>query len=317
MLAMAGQLPPSASGAWAYELKWDGMRALATVQPGGGLALVTRTGADATARFPEIARLDGLGPPEGSVLDGEIVVLDDAGRPSFAALAPRISARHGAAPGRPAAAPRAATFVVFDVLRRGAAPVLQLPYDDRRALLQDLLVPSSRVVVGESFDDGEALLAATAEAGLEGVVAKRRTSAYRPGVRSGDWVKVPHRGTASYVVGGWKTRRSAPGRLASLLVGTPVGDGLLRYDGAVGSGLDGATASVLAEVLGDLELAEHPFDEAPVPAADDVLRWAEPVLVVDVAHLGRSGQGLLRQPAFVRARPDLSVSDLLAEGLVP
>ncbi len=157
----------------------------------------------------------------------------------------------------------------------------------------------------EVFDDGAALLEVTATDGLEGVVAKRRASPYRPGVRSPDWVKVAHRRTVSVVVGGW-----APGGTAglrSLAVGAPTSDGTLRPLGSVGSGISVSEASALLGVLADLATPSPPFDPPPeVPGA----RWVEPLLVVDVEHLGHTEGSLLRQAVFVRARPDLSPRDL-------
>lgn len=309
MLASPGPLPsgPDTALTWAFEIKWDGMRVLATALP-DRFRLAGRTGRDVSDRFPEVAaaRASQPGLPDGSVLDGEVVALDDAGVPSFARLAPRIQ-------GAPAAS-ASVTYVVFDLLRLGDTDLTALPYDERRARLADAVAPGERLLVPEAFDDGNALLAATRERGLEGVVAKRRASPYRPGVRSDDWVKVPHRTTRSYVVGGWKHSEAMPGRMASLLVGTPTGDGLLAYDGAVGSGLTGALDTALRTVLADIETSAAPFHPSAELPRDGVT-FVEPVLVVDVAHLGRGGQGLLRQPAIVRMRPDLAVHDLLADAV--
>lgn len=308
MLASPGPLPLQGDGTWAYEVKWDGMRVLGT-SGHDGLRLTTRTGNDATGRLPEVAGAVLRGLPQGSVLDGEVVVLDDAGRPSFAMLAPRIQSRSGAP-----RVDRPATYIVFDLLRLGTEDLLDAPYSRRREMLRDLVEPGPRLVVGDAFDDGEALMRTTAEQGLEGVVAKRRVSRYQPGVRSRDWIKVPHRTSHSYVIGGWKSRSDSPGRLASILVGTPVRQGILRFDGAVGSGLSDAEARVLLEILLDTETTpDHCFEgAAPVTEPSDVLRWVEPIVAVDVAHLGRSAQGLLRQPTVTRLRPDLSFADVAA-----
>ena len=306
MLASPGTLPsgPDTALTWAFEIKWDGMRVLATTLP-DRFRLRSRTGRDVTDRFPEVAaaRPAQVGLPDGSVLDGEVVAFDDAGAPSFARLAPRIQ---GAAP---ASAP--VTYLAFDLLRFGDTDLTHLPYDERRARLVEAVAPATRLHVPESFVDGEALLAATRERGLEGVVAKRRASPYRPGVRSDDWIKVPHRATRSYVVGGWKHSEAMPGRMASLLVGTPTGDGLLAYDGAVGSGLTDRLDAALREVLAGIEVEAPRFHESAELPRDGVT-FVEPILVVDVAHLGRGGQGLLRQPAIERMRPDLTMGDVLA-----
>ena len=305
MLASPGALPrgPDTALTWAFEIKWDGMRVLATAGP-GRFRLRSRTGRDVSDRFPEVAeaRAGLVDLPDGSVLDGEVVAFDDAGVPSFARLAPRIQGAASTAP---------VTYLVFDLLRLGDDDLTGLTYDQRRAHLVEVVAPRPTVQVPEAFADGEALLAATRERGLEGVVAKRRASAYRPGVRSDDWIKVPHRATRSYVVGGWKHSEAMPGRMASLLVGTPTGDGLLAYDGAVGSGLTDRLGAALREVLAGIAVAAPPFHESAELPRDGVT-FVEPILVVDVAHLGRGGQGLLRQPAIERMRPDLTVADVLA-----
>ena len=322
MLAIPGPLPVGDDGGqtWAYEVKWDGMRIIATSRA-GRVRLASRSGSDVTASFPEavhdLEQAASRGAlPDASVLDGEMVAFDERGLPSFSRLAPRLHRRGSARPGDDAAP---VTFVAFDVLRLGGSDVLAEAYDARRTLLAALdLGGLAHVQRPEAFADGAVLLATTAERGLEGVVAKRRASPYRPGLRSPDWVKVPHRRTRSYVVGGWKRGDGQP--LGSLLVGTPVGGGALQYDGAVGSGLRGAQAAALLEVMAETVVAESPFDPAPGLLPDperDGVTWVDPMLVVDVAHLGRSGHGLLRQPAVVRLRPDLGYADVARQDGVP
>jgi len=305
MLASPGSLPDSDDPLWAFEVKWDGMRALGTVSQ-GRFRLSSRSGADVSARFPELVEAVPGRLPEGSVVDGEIVLFDPDGRPSFGLLAPRIQRN------APGAVVRPVTYLVFDVLRLGSDDMVDRPYDERRRMLHGTVDISPRVMVPDAFDDGAGLFASTAEQGLEGVVAKRRVSPYRPGVRSKDWIKVPHRRTRSHIVGGWKSHLDAPTRLSSVLVGTPTGDGMLRFDGAVGSGLSEVELRALLEVLREIETDTSPFHAYPAPEASrsDVLRWTEPLLVVDVEHLGRTSNGLLRQPTVVRLRPDLSVDDV-------
>ena len=305
MLASPGPLPADGGSVWAFEVKWDGMRILSHSQ-GSGSRLTSRSGADASPRFPELSSRRSEAIPADCVLDGEVVALDDLGRPSFALLSPRI--QRSAPPGT---VTRPVTYVVFDVLRVAGRDVLDQPYDERRRLLADLVAPDDpRIVVAEAFDDGAALLAGTEAAGLEGVVAKRRSSRYQPGVRSADWIKVPHRRTRSYVIGGWKARPDSPSRLASVLVGTPTAEGTLVYDGAVGSGLSARESHALREVMAEIEVPAPPFAFTP-DDIEGVLRWTDPVLVADVEHLGRSGHGHLRQPTLTRLRPDLSFDDLL------
>jgi len=309
MLATPGSLL-SVTGApltWAFEVKWDGMRIISSTGD-GGLWLASRSGADATARFPEVASIVGL--PPDSVLDGEIVAFDEDGLPSFSRLAPRIQGR-GRGPGD---AP--VTLLVFDLLRLRGVDLLDRTYDERRALLVDVVEPSAQLLVPGVFDDGAALFESTAQRGLEGVVAKRRGSTYRPGVRSADWVKIAHRRTQSYVIGGWKRGVESGRPLASVLVGTPSRDGMLSYDGAVGSGLSERQSAALLQVLTETVRSSPPFESTEL-LSDDVLAtvtWVEPLLVVDVEHLGRGGQGLLRAPSVVRLRPDLGADDVADDG---
>lgn len=298
MLATDAVIPTGTD--WAYEVKWDGMRVLAHVV-GGSLRLVSRNGNDVTASFPELAPLAGLG--HDAVLDGEAVCFDEAGNPSFAQIARRFgvtSTRRAAALAK--AAP--VTLVVFDLLTVAGRSLLDSTLRERRRELEALSIPGP-VMVPQSFDDAAALLKATRERGLEGVVAKRWDSTYRPGVRSSDWIKHSHRETTDAVVLGWRTGTS--GSVASLALGTP---GSLEYRGTAGSGLSGALGDTLQRLL----------RTGPVPpiAAAEQLRaegfgWAEPDVVVEIRHLGLTGTGRFRQPVVVRVRNDLTPPEAAPE----
>jgi bifunctional non-homologous end joining protein LigD len=153
------------------------------------------------------------------------------------------------------------------------------------------------------------LFDATYQQSLEGIVSKRRSSRYRPGQRSKDWLKFAHRRRASYVVGGWRLETDSRDRLGAVLVGQPTADGLL-YRGRVGSGLAGRKGALLRDLLTGLARGDTPFaDEVPrVDAAGTA--WVEPVLVIDVESLGLSDQGRIRQPSYVGTRADLTPKDL-------
>lgn len=315
MLATPGDLPTGTG--WAYEVKWDGVRAVVTVGD-GRVDVRSRAGGDLTGSFPELAGLAAALAPHRAVLDGEVVAFDERGVPHLSALAPRLHRRGGGSGAGAGAGVRPVTYVVFDLLALDGEDLTGRPWRERRQRLEALLASGPAWQVPQAFDDGPGLLAATAARGLEGVVAKRREAPYQPGRRSPDWVKVPHRRTRSFVVGGWKAGTApGPGRIGSLLVGTPAGDGRLVYDGAVGSGLSAALQRTLRAVLDDLTVAAAPFDPPPGGRLPDPQRdgitWCDPILVVDVEHLGRAGQGMLRQPVLVRARPDLTYDDLLDE----
>ncbi len=155
-----------------------------------------------------------------------------------------------------------------------------------------------------TYDDGEMLMQATAQQKLEGVVSKKRSSKYVPGSRTKDWLKFPHRDEQSYVVGGWRRETDSTTRLGAVLVGEYV-DGELVYRGRVGSGIAGKVGQRLLDVLGPLEAGDSPFD-TPVPRVDAVgTTWVRPEVVVDVAALGVTSAGRLRQPSFLKLRTDL------------
>lgn len=311
MLATPGTLPTGPG--WLYEVKWDGMRLLADVVD-GVLTLRSRSGRDVTTHFPELADVAALAPDV--LLDGEVVLLDD-GVPSFAALADRM---HRAVDERSARA-RPVTFMVFDVLRLYGVSLLERPYRERRATLERLdwagpstVSPSpSTVSLSPTYTDGPALFDATAQRGMEGVVAKREDALYRPGKRSSGWVKVAHRRTQSCLVGGWREERTSASRIGSLLLGVLSRDGL-TFAGRVGSGLGGATMQrVLAERIAVVAAPSSPFREK-VPRPDAVgAHWCEPAVVVEVDHVGWTDAGRLRHPVFRGVRDDLDPADTVRE----
>ncbi|EYR62030.1 DNA ligase, partial [Actinotalea ferrariae CF5-4] len=182
---------------WAYEVKWDGVRVLADTT-GERLRLWARSGREVTAAYPDLA---GLSAVQGAVLDGEVVVMA-GGVPSFEALAERMHVLDAARAQR-LAARLPATYMVFDVLLLYGVDLTRSPWQERRGTLERLTLPE-RVQLSPVYDDGDALWEVTLEHGLEGVVAKRRTSTYQAGRRSPDWVKAPHRATRAAAVVGWR-----------------------------------------------------------------------------------------------------------------
>lgn len=306
MLATHGDHVPSGPG-WVHEVKWDGVRILADVAGGGAARLTTRNGNDATRAWPDVSPA----PPgiDDLLVDGEVIGLDASGRPDFRVLAERLHVRSATTAARLARSVPA-TYMVFDVLRLDGRDLTGLPWHERRAVLEGLDLGHWQVP--PFYDDGEMLLEATADQGLEGVVSKRRDSPYRPGVRSRDWLKFAHRHRGTYVVGGWRPQEGTGDRLAALLVGEVTADGLL-YRGRVGSGIGAAAARLLTAHLAGREEAGSPFaDEVPrVDAAGT--RWVEPFLVVDVESHNRPPLTRLRQPAYKGVRVDVSPADLLAD----
>jgi bifunctional non-homologous end joining protein LigD len=304
---------PAAGETWAYEVKWDGMRVLADIHD-GTIRLYSRTERDISLSFPELAALGAAHPDV--LLDGEIVVLAD-GIPSFAALAERMHVRE--ARRASALAEKApATLIAFDALRLYGVDLTARPWQERREALERLTASGAGWQVSPVHDDLEALLSATVEHGLEGVVAKRRTSRYRPGARSSDWLKLAHRRTQSCLVGGWRPEITSTTRIGALLLGVWT-DGLdgerrLRFAGRVGSGLVGAGPQAdLHRLLEPLRLDEPPFDD-PIPREDALgTTWVQPKIVIEVRHLGRTEGGRLRQPVFRGIRADVEPSDVREE----
>ncbi|WP_051965691.1 non-homologous end-joining DNA ligase [Kitasatospora mediocidica] len=297
MLATVGPLP-SGPG-WAFEVKWDGVRAAALAEPGGDVLLVGRHGTDFTAVFPEITEaLRGRLPARALALDGEIVCFDRAGRPSFALLQQRLHLVHAEAVERAArAAP--ATYLPFDITHLDA-PLLQLPYVERRSVLSALAIGGTGVRVPPHWvESGPAALAFTREQHLEGVIAKRMASPYTPGRRSLDWVKVKNLRTVDIVVGGWIAAGTADGAaVKAVLCGVRAAGGL-RYAGKVGSGFAMAERRALAVLLRRLECDASPFG-TPVTglAAGEVPHWTRPTLTAEVEYLHWTDAGRLRHPVW-------------------
>ncbi len=288
---------------WAHEVKWDGIRLIASVQA-GTLRLTTRSERDVTVAFPELAGLAELG--HDLTLDGEAVALVH-GRPSFSHLIERVHTV-SASKARMLAQRRPVTYLAFDLVAVDGLDLTPLPWSARRAALEEVVQDGARWQVSPRYADGPGLLRATAEQGLEGIVSKRVSSTYQPGTRSPDWLKFPHRATQSVVVGGWRPETGRD-RLGSVLVGVPT-EGGLHFRGRVGSGLAGTAGTALAERLAEVAVGPCPFVNEVPPADRAGARWLVPEVVVEVASLGVTAAGRLRQPAYKGWRADLTVQDL-------
>ncbi|MFJ2626289.1 ATP-dependent DNA ligase [Streptomyces sp. NPDC087532] len=305
MLATPGSLPVE-DDRWAFEVKHDGQRAVIYLPGDGTVTLRARSGADITGAYPELRDLgSALGGP--AVLDGEIVALDSEGRSDFE----RLQSRMGLA-GSPAKAARMARsvpahLVLFDALHLGRSSLIRLPYTERRTVLEDLGLDGDQwstptAVVGH----GAQALETTRAAGLEGLVAKRLTSRYEPGVRSHAWIKIRHVRTIDVIVGGWLPGRGRlTGLPGALLVGEQHQHGL-RYIGSVGTGWSDRERTALAALLRTAAIDDCPFDTPPAVAG---ARWVLPRLVGEVRYTTRTKAGLLRHPTWHRLRPDLAPDD--------
>jgi bifunctional non-homologous end joining protein LigD len=310
MLAVPGELPSEPDTDWRYEFKWDGVRTIAFVED-GRVRLTSRAEHDRTAAYPEVQRLGEVLGSHQVVLDGEIIALDPGGRPSFEALQPRMLV-DDAARARRLAAAVPVTYMVFDLLHLDGSSTIGLRYVERRRILDGLGLTGAHWTVPPSYEGpGADVLEAAKAAGLEGVVAKRAGSPYRPGQRSPDWVKVKLTRTQSVVIGGFNAPKGTRAGLGALLVGIPGPDGL-AYAGKVGTGL---SAQAVAELLARLEALRRvgsPF-HTPVPRADAAgTTWVEPELVGEVRFSEWTRAGRLRQPVWLGLR-DMRPTDVARE----
>jgi bifunctional non-homologous end joining protein LigD len=311
MLATPGELPSaSEDGRWGYEFKWDGVRAVSLVHD-GRVGLWARSGTEITVRYPELGRVPDALAGRDAVLDGEVVALDGSGRPDFGALQGRMHRTGPEVQRMAAAAP--VTYLVFDVLALDGADLTGLPYAQRRALLDDLEPAGERWLSTPWFRGGGAdVHAASLENGLEGVVAKRLDSPYRPGVRAPEWRKVKHVRMQSVVVGGWRPGQGRrAGGVGSLLVGVHDDGGRLVYAGHVGTGFTDAALRELDPLL--TARAAPPFAEALPREVTRDARWVEPELVGEVAFTGWTAEGRMRHPSWRGLRDDLEPREVTEE----
>lgn len=298
MLAQPESEPFSRDGWW-FEVKYDGYRLLGAVEEGRAY-LRYRRGQDVTERFPEIDRALARLPFSSFVVDGEVVVLDALGKPSFQLLQNRV---HNV---RPADVARAtvklpATYYVFDLIALEGHDLRNRPLSERKAFLRDVLPPTGPVRFSEHFErEGETLYRQVVEMGLEGIVAKRADSTYRS-ERSSDWRKVRADRVGSFAVVGFTEPKRGRRGLGALHLAAR-GAGELVYAGRVGTGFDDRT---LDELRGRLE-AEEPAEPPPgAPASSAGSTWVRPELVVEVRFKEWTGAGTLRHPVFERLRDDL------------
>ncbi|WP_078992874.1 ATP-dependent DNA ligase [Streptomyces sp. MMG1121] len=311
MLATAGRLPPAAQDTrWAYETKQDGQRAMVYLPGDGSVRLRARSGEDITAAYPELRPLGGALRGTPAVLDGEVLALDARGRADFQLLQSRMGLAHSPARAARRAAEVPVHLVLFDVPYLGES-LLRRPYAQRRARLAELgLAGPYWSTPGAVTGHGAEALAATREHGLEGLVCKRLDSVYEPGVRSRSWIKIRNMRAEDVIVGGWLPGR---GRLSglpgALLVGQRAGD-RLRYVGGVGTGWSEAERTELARLLQAAASSRCPFD--PVPRITRA-HWVLPRLVGEVGYSTRTRNGLLRQPSWLRLRPDLTPQESTAD----
>jgi bifunctional non-homologous end joining protein LigD len=308
MLARTGPLP-SDDGRWGFEIKWDGVRAIAFVQ-GGRLVLRARSGRDITPRYPELRPLAAALAGREVVLDGEVVAFD-GNRPSFQKLQGRmhLTSEHAV---RRLARDDPVHYIAFDLLYLDGRSLLDLRYDERRSALAELeLQGPTWQAPAHHVGDGAALLELTRAQGLEGVIAKRLDGPYTPGRRSPGWVKVKNICSTDVVVGGWLPGEGGrAGRLGALAIGVHDDEGRLRYAGRVGSGFTETELIKVGRLLEPLARDDSPFSG---PQPPKLTRFVEPRLVARVDYTERTQAGTLRQPSYKGMRDDVAPEDVRLE----
>jgi bifunctional non-homologous end joining protein LigD len=317
MLAKPGEVPESGGEDWAYEIKWDGIRALLYADR-GKWCMLSRRLEDVSARYPELERIAEVLADHSAILDGEVVALDPEGRPRFQLIQSRMGLTSPAMI-KARVKQQPVDYVIFDLLHLDGQCVRDLPYVERRQLLEGLALDGPRWRTPRYRHGGGAdLLEAARRQGLEGIVAKRCDSPYRPGKRTGEWIKTRVWRRQEFVIGGYipgEGRRAK--RVGSLLVGyyDKRGEGQrLRFAGGVGSGLKEDDIDLLTRELRRRERPESPFDVGrPTGPKAKLAIWCEPELVCEVSWTEWTNVGTLRQPAFKGMRDDKEPREVVKE----
>lgn len=312
MLATAAPLPTDDTG-WAYEMKWDGLRAVAFLAS-DRVRLTSRTTRDITHAYPELGGLAAAAQAGQAILDGEIVAFGAGSWPDFEALQQRMNISR-AAQARQLAAEVPVTYLAFDVLWLDRRSLLEVPYTRRRELLDGLELNGASWQVPPSFtaESGADVQAVSVQHNLEGVVAKRLRSRYEPGRRSPAWRKIKNVHGQEVVIGGWKPGEgNRAGRIGSLLVGV-YDDGELVYSGHVGTGFSQQTLTTLGRRLSPLRQSVSPFGASIPPEDARHAQWVEPVLVAEIEFVGWTKSGRLRAPSYKGLRDDKEPAEVVRE----
>jgi DNA ligase D-like protein (predicted ligase) len=290
-----------ASEDWIYEVKWDGIRALVALDE-GTVRIRTRNHNDITAAFPELTVAEESFRATCGLFDCEIVCLDDDGRPVFKDVINRMRQTAEGAVER-ARRKHPAVAYVFDCLYLDGRALVNEPLERRREWMRDALKKESSYRASQAVDEGQALFDAAHAAGLEGIMAKRRDSRYEAGKRSGTWLKVKSRRTMDCIIIGYtRGKGDRASHFGALQIAEETGDGLV-YRGKVGTGFDARRMDEVYEAVTSVEEGDRPVDQKPLDERSTT--WIEPVLYCEVQYASVTPNGTLREPVFVRMRPDL------------
>jgi bifunctional non-homologous end joining protein LigD len=311
MLASTGTALPDKQADWAYEFKWDGVRALVYVD-GGRARAQSRNLLDITGSYPELRAFGEAVGSQRLVLDGELVVFDENGRSDFGLLQQRMKLTGDAV--RRAMKPYPVVYLIFDVLYADGRSVMHLPYTERRAILDGLDLNGPSWQTPPRFaGEGDAVRQASIDRGFEGIMAKRLDAPYLPGKRVDWWRKVKNVHRQEMVVGGWTAGEGArAGHLGSLLIGY-YDEGRLRYAGHVGTGFTQKTLLDLEKTLKPLARKDSPFDDKVPTAYAKKSTYVEPTLVAEVEFTEWTRDGKLRHPSYKGLRFDKAATEVVRE----
>lgn len=319
MLAKPGKLPAACTD-FAFEIKWDGLRAITYIVD-GAVTIQSRNMKDITGQYPEVQPLAGALAGKTLILDGELVALDKHGHPSFSALQHRMGLK-SAKTVKQVAQSVPVTYIVFDILHLDSASTMHLPYTQRRKLLEGLNLAGNAWQISPSLpEQGRDLLTASRQLGLEGIIAKRLDSKYEAGKRSGSWIKIKNQRRQELVIAGWiEGAGRRRGKIGSVLTGyydIPAKQAAasgrtqkLNYAGKAGTGFSDKTLAELQQLFRTIARKDSPFSEQ-IPEKN--VFFIEPVLVGEFEFTAWTPHNTLRHPSFKGLREDKNAQDVVRE----